>query len=221
MKTGSTSLFTGIVLLLTGMGVSGQDLQSVSGSVTAFHSYPLNNVMVISRKSGETAVTGPDGNFSVKSSRGDVLIINASGFRSKKIKVKNERQYKIDLAYANNEKNFELATKDGHISPQLLRDGLAGKTSQIKHDFSGYGSIYDLVGSEVYNVRVRGNTILSTKLRSLDQADPVLLVVDNRIVSDISFVDPSWVKSIELIDDVRSTMYGSMGANGILRITLK
>jgi hypothetical protein len=46
-------------------------------------------------------------------------------------------------------------------------------------------------------------------------------VVDDKVVSDISFIDPNWVRSVELIDDVRATMYGSMGANGILKITLK
>jgi hypothetical protein len=58
-------------------------------------------------------------------------------------------------------------------------------------------------------------------MRSLDPSPPVLLVVDDKIVQDISFLDPSWVRSIELIDDVRTTMYGSMGANGVLRILLK
>ena len=46
-------------------------------------------------------------------------------------------------------------------------------------------------------------------------------VVDDKIVSDISYIDTEYVKSIELIDDVGTTMYGAMGANGVLKITLK
>lgn len=46
-------------------------------------------------------------------------------------------------------------------------------------------------------------------------------MVDNKIVSDISFVNPTYVKTIEFIDDVGATMYGLSGANGVLKITLK
>jgi len=49
----------------------------------------------------------------------------------------------------------------------------------------------------------------------------VLLVVDEKIVRDISYVNPNYVKSIEFVEDVGATMYGSMAANGVLKITLK
>ena len=49
----------------------------------------------------------------------------------------------------------------------------------------------------------------------------VLLVVDDKIVSDISFIDTEYIRSIEFIDDVGTTLYGSMGANGVLKIYLK
>jgi hypothetical protein len=70
-------------------------------------------------------------------------------------------------------------------------------------------------------VRVQGNTIVNTKRKSFDMNPQVLLVVDDKIVSDISFIDTEYIRSIEFIDDVGTTLYGSMGANGVLKIYLK
>jgi outer membrane receptor for ferrienterochelin and colicin len=41
------------------------------------------------------------------------------------------------------------------------------------------------------------------------------------IMSDISFITPINVKTIEYIDGVDASSYGSRGANGIIKITLK
>ena len=198
-----------------------QDNKVVSGIITSFRNYPLNNVKVLSSKTGESVNTDKSGVFSVKCQKGDLLVISASGFESQEVKVKRKDLYNIDLIYIDSEANFNKATTNGHISADILSKALADKVNSNKRDYSKYNSIYQLISSEIYDVRVKGNTIVNTKIRSLDSSPPVLLVVDDRIVPDISFVDPSWVKSIELIDDVRTTMYGSMGANGVLRIVLK
>ena len=49
----------------------------------------------------------------------------------------------------------------------------------------------------------------------------VLYVVNEKIVPDISYINPTYVKSIEFIDDVGATLYGVQGGNGVLKITLK
>ncbi len=220
MKT-KTAGFAALIMLLMNTGIEAQNYKTVSGNVTTFQNYPLNNVKVFSRKSGETVYTDSEGRFSVKSYYGDLLLLSASGFEGKEIKVRKKDSYNVDMVYIDSELAFNRATGDKHISEIDLRKAMNDRTRANQHDFSKYGSIYELVSSEVYNVRIKGNTIVNTKMRSLDPSPPVLLVVDDRIVSDISFLDPNWVRSIELIDDVRTTMYGSMGANGVLRILLK
>jgi hypothetical protein len=77
-----------------------------------------------------------------------------------------------------------------------------------------------LVASEFYNLRVNGTSVVNTKRRSFG-SQQVLYVVNDRIVPDISFVLTNDIKKIEFIDDVGATLYGSMGANGVLKITLK
>jgi hypothetical protein len=68
---------------------------------------------------------------------------------------------------------------------------------------------------------VKGNLIINTRVRSFDSTPEVLLVVDNKIVSDISYIDTHYVRSVEFVDDVGTSMYGSKGANGVIKIYLK
>ena len=221
MKTKIPLLVLSLILILSGAGVKAQDLQSVTGVVTSFKTIPLKHVTVISLKAGESVITDSSGRFSVKCFKKDVLKVSASGFIEKKQKVASGSVYKIDLVYSDNVQNFNDAISHGHITEEVLKKAVLAKEKTNVKDYSKYTSIYEAIASEIYNVRVKGNTIVNTKLRSFDRTPEVLLVVDDKIVSDISFIDTEYVKSIEFIDDVSTTMYGAMGANGVLKIRLK
>lgn len=195
--------------------------KDITGIVTSFRKIPLNMVRVAATKSGSVALTDSSGRFSLKCFEKDILLIAASGFSEKKLKTGRETFYKIDLVYTDNPRNFNDAVSHGHISEKDLKKAISERGSINSRDYSKYKSIYELIASEMYNLRVNGTTILNTRVRSFDSTPEVLLVVDEKIVKDISFVNPSYVKSIEFIDDVGATMYGSMGANGVLKITLK
>lgn len=221
MKIKITFILLFIMLILSRTVAIAQDLRSVSGVVTSFKTIPLKLVTVTSLKAGESAITDSAGTFSVKCFTKDVLKISASGFIEKKQKIKAGSAYKIDLVYRDNVQNFNDAVSHGHISDEVLRKAIFSEESKNIKDYSKYKSIYELIASEIYNVRVKDNIIVSTKRVSLNSTPVVLLVVDEKIVSDISYIEPGYVKSIEFIDDVGTTLYGSMGANGVLKITLK
>lgn len=212
-----------IILILVSFFVEsfGQDLKPVSGTVTSFKNIFLNNVKISAEKSGEVAITDSLGNFSIKCLNKDVLKVTASGFGDRKIKVGNESFYKIDLLYNDNAKNFDAAVSNGHISSVVLRNAIFENESKNAKDYSNYKSIYELISSEIYEVSVNGTVILNKKIKSFDSTPEVLLVVDEKIVRDISYVNPNFVKSVEFVEDVGATMYGSMAANGVLKITLK
>lgn len=223
--TMKTKHFIAILLILSGASLNitnGQEkARTVSGIVTSFGTLPLNNVRVFADKSGKVASTDSTGRFSVEIMDRDILFISAAGFDSRKVRTGKENLYAVDLKYEDNVSNFNDAVSHRHISEALLKNALALEAKKNEKDYSKYKSIYDLITSEIYNVRINGNTIVNTKLRSFDRTPEVLLVVNDKIVPDISYIIPSDVKSIEFIDDVGSTLYGSMGANGVLKITLK
>ena len=202
-------------------GVYGQDGKTISGIITAFKTIPLNKVRVSAGKSGETVFTSSDGQFSIKTSDKDQITVSASGFYNKKVKVGGDKILKIEMIFINKEANIQKAVSEGHISEDVLRKALAGGPLTEGKDYSLYKTIFELIGSEIYNVRVKGNSVVNTKVRSFDNSPQVLYVVDGKITPDISYISPQYVKSIEFIDDVRATEYGSKGANGVIKITLK
>jgi len=201
--------------------VKAQESKSVSGIVTSFRKIPLNNVKVSSDRSKEIAYTDSTGIFNILSSDKDILTISAYGFVNRKFRIRKGNFYQINLDYVDNLSNFNEAVTHGHISENLLREAVISTPSEIQRDYSKYKTIFELIASEFYNVRVNGTSVVNTKRRSMNQSQQVLYVVNGKIVPDISFVLTDDVKKIEFIDDVGATMYGVQGANGVIKITLK
>lgn len=215
------TIFSILLMLLCISESKAQDNKSVSGMVTSFKKIPLNKAKIISSKSGEVVYTDSQGQFSIQRIEKDLLIVSAAGFEDKKIKISKENSFIIDLLYKDDVTNFNNAVNNGHITEDALRQAINSQKSKNVKDYSVYSSIYELISSEIYNVRVTSNVVYNKKVKSFEQNPKVLYVVDDKIVTDISFVSPMYVKSIEFIDDVGATMYGSMGGNGVLKIYLK
>jgi len=220
MRKKFITFISAFLILLTGFTTDEQDYKEIRGIVTAFKNIPLDNVRVIALKSGETTLTNHSGQFVISISDKDVLSFSASGFKEKKIRVRKAALYSINLSYVFCETCFAEATRSGHIAEETLRQAINPILAGGK-DYSKYKSIYELISSEIYNVRVKGTSIVNTKVRSFDPNPQVLYVVDDVIVSDISYIAPDYVKAVEFIDDVGASMYGVKGANGVIKITLK
>lgn len=221
MKSKLLYIFSVFILLIFTIEAKTQDTKSVTGIVTSFKQIPLKKVKITSSESGKIVYTDSLGQFGIQISEKDALIFTADGFENRKIKISKRNTYIIDLTYKDNVTNFNKAVNNGHISEDVLRKAINSAQLINAKDYSKYASIYELIASEIYNVRVSNNVVYNKTVKSFDSNPRVLYVVDNKIVSDISFVVPIYVKSIEFVDDVGATMWGSMGANGVLIITLK
>lgn len=211
-----------IVTFVTNGSVSEmQESKIVNGIVTAFRQYPVNNVKVTSGKSDVTVYTDSLGRFSIERNEKDVIVFEASGFSSKKLRIGKQNTYTVDLLYKDNVKNYNDVISGGHLSDDVLRKGISDSQQKNVKDYSVYATIYELIANEIYSVKVSGTSIYNKKIRSFDQTPQVLYVVDGKIISDIGFVNTSDVKTIEFVDDVGSSLYGMQGANGVIRIELK
>jgi hypothetical protein len=216
-------LFTFALALFLASGVltDAQSTVKVSGLVKGFKTIPLNNVKITAEKSGLKAISGANGEFSIECSAKDVLTFTASGFKSKKLRTEGESMLDVEMIYILKPKSFEEATLANHLNAEVLQKAIAAEEQKRAKDYSKYSSIWELIDSEIYEVRVTGNTVYNNKVKSMNSNPQVLYVVDDKIVSDISYINPTYVKSIEFVEDVGSTMYGSKGANGVLKISLK
>jgi len=221
MKSQLCYILSIVLVLVSMVEAKSQEKKLVSGVVTTSHKFPLNKVKVAASKSGEVSITDSLGRFGLNCFEKDILIVSASGFEDRKIKVSNQKICIVDLLYKNTTDNFNAAVNDGHINEDALRKAISLNEQKNKKDYSTYNSIYELIASEVYEVRVSSSNIYNKKIRSFNSNPQILYVVDGKVVSDISFVIPSDVAKIEFIDDVGTSMWGVQGANGVLKITLK
>ena len=91
-------------------------------------------------------------------------------------------------------------------------------------DFSQYTNIYDLLRGRIAGVTVQSNgDIIVRGVNSINLSSAALIVIDG-IPSDKSMlqsISPTNVKSINVIKDGSSAIYGSRGANGVVVIETK
>lgn len=206
MKPKSYFILSVLLLLVFGIESKSQDKMKVSGTVTFSKNIPLNKVKVLAFNSGEFTYTDSLGHFNLYSFKKDILIISASGFEKKNVKVGKQDRYMINLVYENNPANFKDAVSMWHISENALQQAISSGQPKKGKDYSTYSTIFELINSEVYDVRVTSSIVYNKKILSLNSNPQVLYVVDGKVVADISFVIPADVKIVEFVDDVSNAM---------------
>ncbi len=222
MKFKLLFIITAISMFGINISAYAQKSTDISGIVTTSYSYPLNHVLVKSLNTGAT-VNNPTlwDIFLLKVPGKDILVFSASGFNTKTVKIKKSQNISVDLTYSNTGTSFEDAVNNNHISEENLQTAIKTGKSKGTKDYSKYKTIFDAINSEIFPVKVVGNTVTSKRIQSFSLSSNIMFVVDDMVVTDISTILPSEIKSMEFIDGVRASYYGSSGANGVLKITLK
>ncbi|MBR7154664.1 MAG: SusC/RagA family TonB-linked outer membrane protein [Paludibacteraceae bacterium] len=185
------------------------------------------NVMIKGTTNG--TITDFDGNFSLQAKAGDVLQVSFMGYKSQEVKVTNAGPLRITLVPDNVQLQEVVAIGYGTMkksdltgavtsvsADQLLKAPVAGLDQALQGRAAG---VTVTTGSgqpgEAATIRIRGIG------SALGGNDP-LYVVDGVITSDIKFLAPSDIQSMEILKDASATaIYGSRGANGVILITTK
>ena len=211
------------IILAIGLSgsVKGQNSTVISGIVTTYNFFPLNKVLIKSLNTGATEQSDSLGNFTINCAMKDILLFSASGFDDKSIKIRKSENMSINLVYSNKQTSFNDAVRENHITAEDLqkginRDGLTGGK-----DYSKYTNIFQLINSEIFNVKVVGTAVYGKKVQSFSLTSQVMYIVDDMVVADISTILPSEVKTIKFVDGVGASLYGSSAANGVILIYLK
>ena len=185
------------------------------------------NVMVKGTTNG--TITDFDGNFSLEASKGAILQVSYMGYKSQEVTVSSSAPLRITLVPDNVQLQEVVAIGYGTMkksdltgavtsvsADQLLKAPVAGIDQALQGRAAG---VTVTTGSgqpgEGATIRIRGIG------SALGGNDP-LYVVDGVITSDIKFLAPSDIASMEILKDASATaIYGSRGANGVILITTK
>ena len=185
------------------------------------------NVMVKGSTNG--TITDFDGNFSLQAKQGDVLQVSFMGYKTQEVKVSGagplrvtlvpdnvQLQEVVAIGYGTMKKSDLTGAVTSVSADQLLKAPVAGLDQALQGRAAG---VTVTTGSgqpgEAATIRIRG-------IGSAIGGNDPLYVVDGVITSDIKFLSPSDIKSMEILKDASATaIYGSRGANGVILITTK
>ena len=185
------------------------------------------NVMLKGTTSG--TITDFDGNFTIQAKTGDVLQVSFMGYKPFEVKVTNAGPIRVTLVPDNVQLQEVVAIGYG----TMKKSDLTGAVTSVKSEDLLKAPVSGL--DQALQGRAAGVTVTSEsgqpgegaviRIRGIGSAlagnDP-LYVVDGVIVSDIKWLSPNDIKSMEILKDASATaIYGSRGANGVILITTK
>jgi TonB-dependent SusC/RagA subfamily outer membrane receptor len=209
------------VLLIT-IGSSAQE-KVISGRVYTFDSIPLIGAQIEVKGTKQVVSTDTLGNFYVLCNPEDVLKVSARGFVNQKVKLQpNIKLVIVNLKLKPGEKNREIAIGYGHVSDAEKLNAVATLNNDDV-DFSIYSNMYELIRGRFAGVQIINGEIIIRGINSLNSSSAAMIVVDG-VPSDYSVLNsipPVQVKSINVIKDGSSAIYGSRGANGVVLIETK
>ena len=193
--------------------------KTVHGVVYTLNDLPVANLEVAAKKSGAAVLTDSLGNFTIVCEDKDVLNFNGKVFKHKKIKIgKKDTYVEVELTFINNEENKEYAVGYGYVTD--AEKLYAAVQMSDRNVFCSYTSIYDAIRGRFPNVQVSNGCVVIRGATSAISSSCAMYVVDGQIVNDISTIEPCMVKSLDIIKDATSAIYGMQGSNGVIIIEL-
>ncbi len=198
----------------------------VKGKLTTFNKYPVQNVEVASKKAKSTVMSDSLGEFTIVCMEKDVIMIKAKVFQALNKRVGADDDFiSANLIFRDTPKNRKIATGMGYVSPEQLTFALAHMADE-NNDFCNYSSVFSLLKGKFPGVTIKTNSMGSDGVfvrgdKSILGDNEAIYVVDGVRVSDISFVNPCEMATIDILKDGGAALYGSQAANGVVVIETK
>ena len=220
-------MFINIFLLFAFVFTLNGQTRVIEGKVITLQDLPVANFEIHAKKSGAAIQTDSLGRFSIATKPKDVLLFKGKVFKNKRVRINDEIKDSliVQVEFIPTPENEKRAIGYGYVS----KDDLLNSVSHMDRrnaDFCNYANIYELIRGRFPGVQVKGSganaQVIIRGQNSLHLSSDALYVVDGVTVSSIFQISPCDVKSIDVIKDGGSSIYGSRGANGVVIIeTLK
>jgi len=204
-------------------------VKTISGKITSStENFSLPGVNVVIKGTSIGSITDADGIYSITAQPEDILVVTFIGYESQEIKVGDRT--KIDIQMVEEVSQLDEIVVIGYGTQQ--KKLLTGATVQIKGDELTQRNTTTALqalqgqtaGVNVTSISGQPGSALKVTIRGLGtigNSSP-LYMVDGVQTSDISYLNPSDIESVDVLKDAASAaIYGSQGANGVVLITTK
>jgi TonB-dependent SusC/RagA subfamily outer membrane receptor len=217
------SILTLITALVLASGLHAQN-RVVYGKLTAYNTFPIMNVEVKSKKAKATTMSDSLGVFSIVCQEKDVIQIKPKVFEpvNQKVTMDDTDTLHINLVFIDTRKNREIAVNSGFMTETNLNYAVA-HLEEENNDYCKYSDIYSLLRAVGSGITVSNSGVITirggnTSFSGMDQA---LIVVDGQPTTNIDWIQPCIVRSVDVLKDSDAGIYGSRGGNGVIVITTK
>ena len=216
----------------------------ISGNVKGPGGMPMPGVSIVLKGSLQGIQTGFDGNFTIAANKGDILVFSYLGMKTLEKVVADSTT--LNIVMTEDVSSLDEVVVVGYGT--VKKSDLTGSVSSLKgnkvQDQATF-SVEGILAGRVAGVKVidggqpgAGGSIQIRGSNSMLGGTEPLYVVDGIPIepnvdaqgqgiggsqnSAINFIDPSSIKSMEILKDASATaIYGARGANGVVLITTK
>ena len=216
------------MLLLAGLPALMAQVVQVTGTVVDEQGEPLMAVTVLEKGTTNGVITDLDGNFALSVSGGSTLEFSYVGYVSQEVKAVAGQPMRV------------VMKEDSQMLDELVvvgygvqkKSSMTGAVSQVKSEDMQARTITNAAqalqgktaGVQVLSSSAKPGATSSVRIRGVasnGDSSP-LYVVDGRIASDISTIDPNDIESMEVLKDGASAaIYGAAAGNGVILVTTK
>ena len=216
-----------LLLVVIPVELAAQDI-TVSGVVVDSNKEPIIGSNVVLKGATIGTITDLDGKYHLSVPENGTLIFSSIGYTSQEIAI-NKRSV-INVTLAEDVMLIDEVVVVGYGT--VRKSDLTGSVGKVTTEELTQLSTTDIgqaIAGRVAGVDVTSNSGApgsGTKIRvrgygTINSSDP-LYVVDGFPVSDIDYLSPQDIESLEILKDASATaIYGSRGANGVILIKTK
>ncbi len=217
-----------IMIFFVAFLVNAQEITTSGKVVSASDGLPVPGASVLVKGTTLGTITGIDGDFSLTTEQGAVLVVSFIGFQPVEIAVTGqflnislkEDVRDIDevvvVGYGVQKKSVvtaaisRVSAEDLNVAkPSRVEDALKGKVSGVQITQSS-----GQPGSDS-KVRIRG-------IGTINNSEPLYIVDGMPVDGGINYLNPVDIESVEILKDAASAaIYGARAANGVVLVTTK
>lgn len=218
------------ILMLCFVSTKAQDKIKITGQITDETGMPLLGVNVLVEETNRGAVSDFDGNYTIKASKGEVLVFSSIGFTNQSIAIGNNTT--IDIVLVQDSQELEQVVVIGYGTQRKIE--VTGAVNRVSSDLISKAPVSDV--AESLQGQVAGVNIQASNGRPGENANIVirgigslspgrnepLFVVDGVPFQGNPNIAPEQIESIDILKDGASAaVYGTRASNGVILITTK
>ncbi|WP_343672314.1 TonB-dependent receptor [Chitinophaga sp.] len=221
-------LLLGIIFICTLSKTTLAQTARVSGTVTSqTTSLPVSAASVVVKGSHTSAIADETGKFTIAAAAGDILQISSIGFIPKEVKV-TSGDLKIQLQEAESQLENVVVIGYGVQKKKLVTGAnvqVKGADIQKQNTTNALQALQgQAAGVQITSYSGQPGSGMNVVIRGKGTVGNFapLYIVDGVQTSDISYLNPADIASIDILKDAASAaIYGSQAANGVILVTTR